>query len=77
MFTLRQVKRLLRIDEVRLYGAAEIQALRNWSRQWTYTVTHRRDFPAPRWKLGGRDIYWADEVDEWFENHEPGEPDGA
>jgi predicted DNA-binding transcriptional regulator AlpA len=57
----------LRIEDVKLYGASEIRARTGWSRQWTYTLTHRRDFPPPRWKLGGRDIWWADEVEAFLD----------
>lgn len=61
----------LRIEDIRLYGAAEIQARADWSRQWTYTMTHRRDFPRPRWNIGGRDIWWADEVDAFLAANPP------
>ena len=55
-------------------GATEIRERTGWSRQWTYTVTHRRDFPAPRWVLAAGEIWWADDVERWIaENRaEPG-----
>jgi predicted DNA-binding transcriptional regulator AlpA len=56
----------LRIEDVRIMGATEIRQLTGWSRQWTYTVTHRRDFPEPRWKLAAGEFWWADEVEAWL-----------
>lgn len=61
----------LRIDDVKLMGSTEIQARTGWSRQWTYTMTHRRDFPEPRWKLAAGDIWWADDVETWIRENRP------
>lgn len=61
----------LRIEDVKLMGATEIRERMGWSRQWTYTMTHRRDFPPPRWVIAAGDIWWADDVEAWITVHHP------
>ncbi len=61
----------LRIEDVKLMGATEIQRRLGWSRQWTYTMTHRRDFPPPRWTLAAGEIWWAEDVEAWIREHRP------
>lgn len=55
----------------RLWGAEEIRERLGYSRQWTYTLLTRRDFPLPVYTLAMGDIWLADDVETWIREHRP------
>ena len=55
----------------RLMGAMEIQARLGITRQWTYVLTGRRDFPEPVVELGMGKIWLAEDVEAWIAEHRP------
>lgn len=62
----------------RLMGAMEIQQRLGTSRQWTYVLIGRRDFPEPVVELGMGKIWLAEDVEAWIREKRPelaGEPD--
>jgi predicted DNA-binding transcriptional regulator AlpA len=61
----------MEIDDVRLMGQTEIAERTGWSRQRTYIITGRREFPAPRWTLAMGKIWWADDVEQWLRENRP------
>lgn len=61
----------MEIGDVRLMGQTEIAARLGWSRQRTYIVTGRREFPAPRWELAMGKIWWAEDVETWIRANRP------
>jgi prophage regulatory protein len=63
--------------EIRIMGAKEIQDRLSVSRQRTYILINRRDFPAPRWKLAMGQVWLADDVEAWIAQNRPelDEPD--
>lgn len=52
-------------------GAMEIQQRLGRSRQWTYVLTNRRDFPEPVLELGMGKIWLAEDVEAWINKHRP------
>lgn len=52
-------------------GAAEIQERLGISRQWAYTLTARRDFPAPYQVLKMGSVWDAEDVEAWIAEHRP------
>jgi predicted DNA-binding transcriptional regulator AlpA len=64
------------VKTIRLMGAHEIRArLGGVSRQRTYAITRRADFPAPVARLGQGTVWNGDEVEAWMavHRHDPGE----
>lgn len=61
----------MQIGDVRLMGATEIQQRLGFSRQRTYILVNRRDFPAPRWKLAMGKVWWRDDVEAWIRESRP------
>jgi prophage regulatory protein len=61
----------MEIGDVRLMGQTEIAERLGWSRQRTYIVTGRREFPAPRWSLAMGKIWWRDDVEAWIAANRP------
>lgn len=59
------------ISDVRIMGATEIQQRLQISRQRTYILTGRREFPAPRWTLAMGKVWWAEDVEEWIRDNRP------
>lgn len=60
-------------------GAQEIQHRLGTSRQWTYVLINRRDFPEPVEELGMGKIWLAADVEAWIREHRPElaeEPEG-
>jgi prophage regulatory protein len=60
-------------------GAAEIQERLRMSRQRTYILINRRDFPAPKWMLKMGQVWDAEDVEAWIKVHRPhlDDPDDA
>jgi prophage regulatory protein len=60
-------------------GAAEIQERLRMSRQRTYILINRRDFPAPKWVLKMGQVWDAEDVEAWIKVHRPhlDDPDDA
>lgn len=58
-------------------GAAEIQERLRISRNRTYILVNRHDFPRPRWELAMGKVWLADDVEAWIAQHRPhlNEPD--
>lgn len=52
-------------------GAYEIQQRLRLSRQRTYVLINRRDFPAPRWQLAMGQVWDAADVEAWIAEHRP------
>jgi predicted DNA-binding transcriptional regulator AlpA len=52
-------------------GAAEIQARLGISRQRTYILINRRDFPAPAQVLAMGQVWDAEVVEAWIREHRP------
>lgn len=52
-------------------GAMEIQQRLGTSRQWTYVLTGRRNFPEPVAELGMGKIWLADDVEAWIRANRP------
>lgn len=52
-------------------GAYEIQQRLKISRQRTYQLVSRRDFPAPRWTLAMGQVWDAADVEAWIREHRP------
>jgi predicted DNA-binding transcriptional regulator AlpA len=52
-------------------GATEIQNRLGFSRQRTYILVNRRDFPAPRWTLAMGKVWWAEDVEGWIRERRP------
>lgn len=52
-------------------GAMEIADRLGASRQWTYVLTNRRDFPEPALVLGMGKIWLAEDVEAWIREHRP------
>ena len=52
-------------------GAMEIQERLGISRQWTYVVIGRRDFPEPVAELGMGKVWLAEDVEEWIRRRRP------
>jgi predicted DNA-binding transcriptional regulator AlpA len=50
-------------------GAAEIQERLGYSRQWTYVLIGRRNFPEPVETLAMGQIWLAEDVEEWIAKH--------
>ena len=62
-------------QRVRLVGAHEIRVrLGGVSRQRTYQITSRSDFPAPIADLMQGKVWLADDVEAWMSTHRPTEP---
>lgn len=55
----------------RLMGPMEIQLRLGTSRQWTYVLTNRRDFPEPIAELGMGKVWLAEDVEQWITEHRP------
>lgn len=53
----------------RLMGAEEIRQRLGFSRQWTYVITNRRDFPEPVYELAMGKIWLAEDVEAWAAAH--------
>lgn len=60
-------------------GASEIQERLKISRERTYQLVNRRDFPAPRWRLKMGQIWLRDDVEAWIKVNRPhlDDPDEA
>jgi prophage regulatory protein len=56
---------------MRLMGAAELCLRLGVSRQRTYKIARRPDFPKPLAKLGGGTVWSSDEVEAWMKIHRP------
>ncbi len=56
---------------VRLMGAAEIQERLGMSRQRTYVLINRRDFPPPKWVLKMGQVWDAEDVEAWIREKRP------
>jgi prophage regulatory protein len=54
---------------MRLMGAAELCARLGVSRQRTYKIAERPDFPKPVAKLGQGTVWLSDEVEAWMKIH--------
>lgn len=52
-------------------GAFEIQQRLRISRQRTYQLVNRRDFPPPRWTLAMGQVWLADDVEAWIREKRP------
>lgn len=52
-------------------GAKEIELRLGLSRQRTYILINRRDFPAPRWKLAMGQVWDARDVEAWIRENRP------
>jgi prophage regulatory protein len=67
------------VADVKLMGASEIQARLRLSRQRTYILINRRDFPPPRWQLAMGQIWDQDDVEKWIRANRPhlDDPDEA
>ena len=52
-------------------GAQEIQHRLGISRQRTYILINRRDFPAPRWTLAMGSVWLRSDVEAWIAEHRP------
>lgn len=59
------------VADVKLMGAAEIQARLKISRQRAYQLVNRRDFPAPRWTLAMGQIWDAEDIEAWIKTNRP------
>lgn len=57
--------------QVRLMGAAEIQERLGLSRQRTYILINRREFPAPTWVLKMGQVWDAEIVEAWIRENRP------
>lgn len=57
--------------KLRLVGAAEIQELLGVSRQRTYIIVARRDFPEPYATLKMGNIWLLDDVERWIAERRP------
>lgn len=66
----------MEIGDVRLMGPTEIAERLGWSRQRTYIVTNRYDFPRPRWELAMGKIWWAADVEAWIRKNRPDQAGG-
>lgn len=60
-------------------GAYEIQQRLGYSRQRTYQLVNRRDFPAPKWQLKMGQVWDAADVEAWIKVNRPhlDDPDEA
>jgi predicted DNA-binding transcriptional regulator AlpA len=56
---------------MRLMGAAELCERLGVSRQRTYKIAERPDFPKPVAKLGQGTVWLSDEVEAWMKIHRP------
>jgi predicted DNA-binding transcriptional regulator AlpA len=56
---------------MRLMGAAELCARLGVSRQRTYKIAERPDFPKPLAKLRQGTVWSSDEVEAWMKVHRP------
>lgn len=56
---------------MRLMGPTEIADRLGWSRQRTYIMTNRYDFPRPRWELAMGKIWWVEDVEVWIRERRP------
>jgi predicted DNA-binding transcriptional regulator AlpA len=54
---------------MRLMGAAELCARLGVSRQRTYKIAERPDFPEPVARLRQGTIWSSDDIDEWIRIH--------
>ena len=58
--------------QIRLVGAHEIRVrLGGVSRQRTYQITSRADFPRPVADLAQGKVWRTDDVDRWIREHRP------
>jgi prophage regulatory protein len=57
--------------KVKLMGAAEIQARLRISRQRTYQLVNRRDFPPPIAVLAMGQVWDAADVEAWIRENRP------
>lgn len=48
-------------------GAGEIMRLLGVSKQYANTLAHSKGFPEPADTVGGRDVWLAEDVEEWAE----------
>jgi predicted DNA-binding transcriptional regulator AlpA len=55
--------------------AAEVARMLGLSRQRTYAVTIKPDFPEPIGRLRGGRVWDADDVRAWMEAHRPTDSD--
>ena len=60
-------------------GSFEIQQRLKISRQRTYQLVNRRDFPAPKWTLAMGQVWDAADVEAWIAINRPhlDDPDEA
>jgi prophage regulatory protein len=58
-------------NDIKLMGAAEIQARLGYSRQWTYALIQRRSFPEPIAVLAMGSVWLAQDVEKWVEQNRP------
>ncbi len=65
--------------KIKLMGAAEIGARLRVSRQRTYQLINRRDFPEPLAVLAMGQVWDAADVEKWIKENRPhlDEPDEA
>jgi prophage regulatory protein len=67
------------VATIRLMGASEIGERLRISRQRTYQLINRRDFPPPLAVLAMGQVWDAADVEAWIREHRPhlDEPDDA
>jgi prophage regulatory protein len=58
-------------SEIKLMGAAEIGARLRISRQRTYILVNRREFPAPIASLAMGQVWLASDVEAWIRENRP------
>jgi prophage regulatory protein len=59
------------VGKLVLMGAAEIQARLRVSRQRTYQIVQRRDFPEPYQRLAMGSIWDREDVEAWIKARRP------